>query len=150
MYALIEFSGQQFRVEEGCTIKVPYIDSKVGSKVPIDNIIYLSDGNNQTIGKPNISICKISGTISEHGRSRKVVVFKFKRRKGYQRKNTHRQKFTLLKIEKFSSISKEVSPDKTAVKKASPDKTAVKKASPKKAAVKKASPKKAAVKKVKE
>ena len=42
MYALVEFSGKQFRVEEGCTIKVPYIDSKVGSKVPIDNIIYLS------------------------------------------------------------------------------------------------------------
>ena len=91
MYALIEFAGKQFRVEEGDSIKVPYVDGKVGSKVTIDKILYMDDGKNKTVGTPTVHGAKIDGEILSHGRERKVVVFKFKRRKGYQKKNTHRQ-----------------------------------------------------------
>ena len=150
MYALIEFAGKQFRVEEGDSIKVPYIDDKVGSKVTIDKILYLDDGKNKTVGNPLVKDVKIAGEIESHGRGRKVVVFKFKRRKGYQKKNTHRQKYSMLKVGKLGKIKKspsmksetKVTETKTAPKKAAPkksvaEKTAVKK---KKPVVKKASP----------
>ena len=107
MYALIEFAGKQFKVDEGSTIKVPYIDDKVGSKVPLDNILYMDDGNNKMIGTPLVNGVKINGEITSHGRERKVVVFKFKRRKGYQKKNTHRQEYSILKVGKLVKLNKE-------------------------------------------
>ena len=106
MYALIEFAGKQFRVEEGNSIKVPYIDGKVGSKITIDKILYMDDGNNKTVGNPLVTGVKINGEIISHGRERKVVVFKFKRRKGYQKKNTHRQEYSMLKIGKLGKVAK--------------------------------------------
>ena len=106
MYALIEFAGKQFKVEEGSSIKVPYVDGKVGSKVTFDKIIYMDDGKNKTVGTPIVAGVKIDGEIVSHGRERKVVVFKFKRRKGYQKKNTHRQEYSILKIGKVGKAKK--------------------------------------------
>ena len=106
MYALIEFAGKQFRVEEGDSIKVPYVDGKVGSKVTIDKILYMDDGKNKTVGTPTVHGAKIDGEILSHGRERKVVVFKFKRRKGYQKKNTHRQEYSILKFGKVGKVRK--------------------------------------------
>ena len=106
MYALIEFAGKQFRVEEGDSIKVPYIDDKVGSKITIDKILYMDDGKNKTVGTPLVKGVKIDGEIESHGRGRKVIVFKFKRRKGYQKKNTHRQEYTILKVGKLGTTKK--------------------------------------------
>ena len=106
MYALIEFAGKQFRVEEGDSIKVPYIDDKVGSKVTIDKILYLDDGKNKTVGNPVVKDVKIAGEIESHGRGRKVIVFKFKRRKGYQKKNTHREEYSILKVGKVGTAKK--------------------------------------------
>ena len=80
MYALIEFLGKQFKVEEGSSLKVPYLNEKVGSKVTVENILYLEDGKTKTVGKPFIKGKKIDAEIVSHGKSRKVVVFKFKRR----------------------------------------------------------------------
>ena len=139
MYALIEFSGKQFRVEEGASIKVPYIDSKIGSKVTIDKILYLDDGKNKTVGEPLVKGVKIDGKIESHGRERKVIVFKFKRRKGYQKKNTHQQEYSMLKVGKFGKVTKsssKKSEPKTTSKKAA----ATKKPVAKKTTVKKASP----------
>ena len=140
MYALIEFAGKQFRVEEGDSIKVPYVDGKVGSKVTIDKILYLDDGKNKTVGDPLVKGIKIDGEIEAHGRGRKVVVFKFKRRKGYQKKNTHRQEYSMLKVGKLGKIKKspsKKSETKATETKAAPKKTTVKK---KKPAVKKTPP----------
>ena len=106
MYALIEFAGKQFRVEEGSSIKVPYVDGKVGSKVAFDKIIYMDDGKNKTVGTPIVAGVKIDGEIVSHGRERKVVVFKFKRRKGYQKKNTHREEYSILKVGKMGKAKK--------------------------------------------
>ena len=106
MNALIEFAGKQYTIAEGSVIKVPYINGKVGSKVTIDKILYMDDGENKNIGTPLVNGIKITGEIESHGRERKVVVFKFKRRKGYQKKNTHRQDFTILKFGKLVSIKK--------------------------------------------
>ena len=142
MYALIEFAGKQFRVEEGDSIKVPYIDDKVGSKVTIDKILYMDDGKNKTVGDPLVKGVKIDGEIESHGRGRKVVVFKFKRRKGYQKKNTHRQEYSMLKVGKLGKVKKaqskksetKVTKTETAPKEAAaPKKTVVKKTTVKKA-----------------
>ena len=151
MYALIECAGKQFSVEEGDSIKVPYVDGKIGTKVTFDKILYTDDGKNKMVGDPLVKGVKIDGEIESHVRGRKVIVFKFKRRKGYQKKNTHRQEFSMLKVGKFGKVSK--APSKKATTKATativaPKKSASKKNTVKKPAVKKTSPKK--LKKTKE
>ena len=164
MYALIEFAGKQFRVEEGSSIKVPYVDGKVGSKVNFEKIIYMDDGKNKMVGTPIVAGAKIDGKIVSHVRERKVVVFKFKRRKGYQKKNTHRQEYSILKVGKVGKAkkvakkelakpaeSKPAAKKEAAPKKAGAEKPAVKKAAPKKkTATKKPTAKKTAPAKPKE
>ena len=140
MYALIEFAGKQFKIEEGSSIKVPYVDGKVGTKVTIDQVLYLDDGKNKTVGTPLVSDVKIDGEITSHGRERKIVVFKFKRRKGYQKKNTHRQEYSILKVGKLGKVKK--SPSKKSETKATATKTVPKKAAPKISAAKKTTVKK--------
>ena len=135
MYALIEFAGKQFRIEEGSSIKVPYVDGKVGTKITIDKVLYLDDGKNKTVGTPLVTGVNIDGEITSHGRERKVVVFKFKRRKGYQKKNTHRQEYSMLKVGKLGKVKKTTS--KKSETKAIETKKVPKKAAPKKAAIKK-------------
>ena len=145
MYALIEFAGKQFRVEEGNSIKVPYIDGKVGSKITIDKILYMDDGKNKTVGNPLVTGVKINGEIISHGRERKVVVFKFKRRKGYQKKNTHRQEYSMLKIGKLGKVAK--TQTKTVKTKATDTKGVSKKTTTKKTTAKNSTAKKTTVKK---
>ena len=159
MYALIEFAGKQFKVEEGSSIKVPYVDGKIGSKVVFDKIIYMDDGKNKMVGTPIVAGAKIDGEIVSHGRERKVVVFKFKRRKGYQKKNTHRQEYSILKVGKVGKAkkvakkelaksveSKPAAQNEAAPKKAGAKNPAVKKVAPKKITVKKTTAKKVPVK----
>ena len=153
MYALIEFAGKQFRVEEGDSIKVPYIDNKVDSKVAIDKILYLDDGKNKTVGDPLVKDVKIDSKIESHGRGRKIIVFKFKRRKGYQKKNTHRQEYSMLKVGKVEKVKKTPSKKvetQTTEKKVSPKKTTPKKIAQKQTTVKKVATKKASQAKPKE
>ena len=64
MYALIEFAGKQFRVEEGSSIRVPHVEGKVGRKVAIENILYMDDGKNKTVGTPTVTGAKIDGEIN--------------------------------------------------------------------------------------
>ena len=155
MYALIEFAGKQFRVEEGSSIRVPHVEGKVGSKVTIENILYMDDGKNKTVGTPTLTGAKIDSEILSQGRDRKVVVFKFKRRKGYQKKNTHRQEYSILKIGKLGKVKKTAAAkniSKTTDKEAASKKsTSAKKKTPaKKTATKKPSAKKTTVAKPKE
>ena len=145
MYALIKFAGKQYKVEENSSIKVPYVDGKVGNKITFDQILYMDDGKNIKVGTPLVNGVKISGEIEAHGRERKVVVFKFKRRKGYQKKNTHMQKYTILKIGKLGTGKKSTATKNTAApasKKAAEKKETVKKRVPKTPEVKKENTKK--------
>ena len=154
MYALIEFAGKQFRVEEGSSIRVPHVEGKVGSKVTIENILYMDDGKNKIVGTPTVTGAKIDSEIISHGRDRKVVVFKFKRRKGYQKKNTHRQEYSILKVGRLGKVKKTAAAKKTSEnpdKEAAPKKgTAAKKTAPKKATAKKPTVKKETPAKTKE
>ncbi len=104
MYAVVEIAGQQFRVEQNKNIKVPLLHEEPGKKVTLDRVLfYTDDKGKHHIGTPVVKNIKVEATVVEHGRDKKVIVFKKKRRKGYQKKNGHRQHFTLLHIDKIGS-----------------------------------------------
>jgi large subunit ribosomal protein L21 len=97
-YAIIRTGGMQFRAEPGKTLRVPTIEAEVGANITFDEVLLGSDGTNVHTGAPLVSGAKVSGEIVRHGKGDKIVVFKFKRRKNYARKQGHRQPFTEVKI----------------------------------------------------
>ena len=117
MYALVEFAGKQFKVEEGTQIKVPFQTEEIGSKVSLDKVLYFDNDNDKVVGTPFIDGMAIDAKIEEHGRDRKIIVFKFKRRKGYQKKNGHRQRYSVLTIGKLGAKKKAAAKKKAVPKK---------------------------------
>ena len=100
MYAVIETGGKQVRVEPGKTVSIEKIAGDVGTKVVFDKVLLVSsgDGGKVSIGKPHVAGAKVTGEIVEHGRGKKLVVFKFEYARNYVRKNGHRQDLTAVKI----------------------------------------------------
>jgi len=100
MYAVIQTGGKQYRVEPGATVVVEKLDGDKGAQVVFDQVLLVSsgDGGSITVGKPIVANAKVTGEIVEQGRGEKLVVFKFRRRKNYVRKNGHRQDYTAVKI----------------------------------------------------
>ena len=105
MKALVEHRGKQFIVEEGKEFKVPLLNGKVGEKVVLDHILYIEGTKNKEFGKPYLEKMSVSAKIVSHEKDDKVVVFKMKRRKGYQVKKGHRQDYTVIKIDKIKKAS---------------------------------------------
>ena len=102
MYAIINISGQQYKVISGARIRVPKQDGDPGSSVTFDQVLLIKDGDNTEIGAPTLKGASVTGTIIDHGRDKKILVYKKKRRKGYQRKNGHRQWFTEIEFNKIT------------------------------------------------
>jgi len=98
MYAIVDIAGKQYRVEQGQEVKVPHTAGEAGGNLQLDRVLLLNDGNKDHFGQPTIDGAHVDATILGHGRNRKITVFKFKRRKGYQKKQGHRQGYTLLRI----------------------------------------------------
>ena len=98
MYAIVDIAGKQYKVTEGDRLKVARLAFQVGDKVSFDNVLLTDDGKNVKIGKPTVKGAVVSAEVLEHGRLKKILVYKKKRRKGYQRKNGHRQDFSAIKI----------------------------------------------------
>ena len=94
MYAIINISGKQFKVVSGARTRVPKQDGETGTRLTFDKVLLINDGENTEIGDPILKGASVTGTIVEHRRDKKILVYKKKRRKGYQRKNGHRQWFT--------------------------------------------------------
>ena len=113
MFAIINIAGKQFRVEEGDQIKVPHLSIDAGKSLAFDKVLLLNDGKKVQLGSPLLSNASISATVVEHGRGRKIRIFKKKRRKGYRRNNGHRQNYSLIKIDSISTTSKKKSTKKT-------------------------------------
>ena len=113
MYAIVNISGKQFRAEKGKSLKVPSQNIEVGKKLSYDQVLLTNDNGEVQIGNPFIKNFKVSATVIENGRDKKIIVFKKKRRKGYKRKNGHRQGYSLIKID---SISKTSTAKKTSTK----------------------------------
>ncbi len=118
MYAIVEISGKQFKVEKKQKLYVNRIDAEEGKKVSFDNVLMFSDGNKLSIGNPAVSGVKVDAKVLKHMKSDKVIVFKKKRRKGYKVKNGHRQLITQIEINDIiSGGSKKSSTAKKQVKK---------------------------------
>ena len=101
MYSIVTISGKQYCVSEGDTIKVSSQDWKVGDQVRLDQILLTDNGKNIEVGTPKVNGASVTVEILEHNREKKLLIYKKKRRKGYQRKNGHRQGYSLLKINKL-------------------------------------------------
>jgi large subunit ribosomal protein L21 len=104
MYAVISSGGKQHRVCEGEIIRVEKISGDKGGEVSFDEVLMFSDDDNVLIGQPTLPNIKVSGHIMGQGRSKKVIVFKYKRRKGYRKKRGHRQDYTALKIDSIKIV----------------------------------------------
>ena len=102
MYAVIATGGKQYRVQPGETIHVEKLPVDVGSKVEFEHVLMVADGELVVIGAPVVHGARVSAEVVQQGREEKVIVFKFKRRKGYRRRNGHRQPFTAVKITAIS------------------------------------------------
>ena len=103
MYAIVRTGGKQYQVEASDKLKVEKLEGEVGAKVELDDVLLVVDGENVRIGRPVVEGAKISATIVEQGRHKKIIVFKKKRRKGYQVKRGHRQFYTALNIDAISA-----------------------------------------------
>lgn len=97
-YAIFKAAGQQFRAEVGRTMHVPLLDVEEGSDITFDEVLLTSDGDKISAGRPTVKGASVVAEVVRHGKDKKVIVFKFKKRKNYRRKTGHRQQFTEIKI----------------------------------------------------
>lgn len=98
MYAVIESGGKQYRVQPGDTLTVEKLPGDAGDPVEFGKVLLLSSDDNVAVGRPVVEGARVTGEILEQGRDKKLIVYKFKRRKDYRRKAGHRQAYTQVKI----------------------------------------------------
>ena len=101
MYAIIATGGKQYKVSEGDEIRVEKLDAEVGATVTFDQVIAVSDKELKVAD--DVAKATVSGTVTDQGRGRKVIVYKYKRKSGYHKKNGHRQAYTQVKIDKINA-----------------------------------------------
>ena len=101
MYAIIATGGKQYKVAEGDVLKVEKLDAEAGNTVTFDQVIAVSDGSLK-VGAV-VANASVTATVMEQGRGKKVIVYKYKRKTGYHKKNGHRQSYTQVKIEKINA-----------------------------------------------
>jgi large subunit ribosomal protein L21 len=100
--AIVRTGGKQYRVVPGAVLRVEKLPAEVGSTIELSEVLLLGKGGDAKVGVPLIKGAKVSATVKAHGRSKKVIVYKFQRRKNYRRKAGHRQSYTELKIGEIS------------------------------------------------
>lgn len=103
MYAVIQTGGKQYVVAPGEELKVEKLPGEVGETIAFDRVLLTSDGENVNLGKPYLENTRVLGRITGHDRNKKIVVFKYKKRKGYRKKLGHRQNYTLVKVENIET-----------------------------------------------
>ncbi len=99
MYAVVSTGGKQYKVREGETLRVEKLSGEVGDKITFDNILMFSKDEEVKLGQPLLEGAAVQGHIVEQGKAKKILVFKYKRRKRFRRKQGHRQQFTAVKID---------------------------------------------------
>ena len=133
MYAIVEISGKQFKVEKKQKLFVNRLDVAEGKKISFENVLMGNNGSKSSVGTPNVSGAQVDAKVLNHLKSDKVIVFKKKRRKGYKVRNGHRQAITEIEISDIlTGVSKKATAKKAETKKTE----APKKVKPKKAAKK--------------
>ena len=131
MYAVIETGGKQYRVQEGDVVTIEKLNVEAGDKVEFDKVLVLAGEGDLKVGAPYVEGAKVFGEVVENGKGQKVIIFKYKSKKDYRKKQGHRQPYTMVKIESLGgSAPKKAAPAKKAEPKAEP----AEKAEPKAAA----------------
>jgi len=102
MYAIIATGGKQYKVAEGDIIKVEKLGVEAGQSVSFDQVLVVNNGQ-LTVGNPTVAGASVSATVVEEGKNKKVIVYRYKRKSGYHKKNGHRQSYTKVKIEKINA-----------------------------------------------
>ena len=103
MYAVIVTGGKQYKVSEGDTLFVEKIEAEEGSAVTFDQVLMVGEGEDVKVGAPTVAGATVEASVVENGKARKVIVYKYKRKSGYHKKNGHRQQYTAVKIEKINA-----------------------------------------------
>ncbi|MFH2092788.1 MAG: 50S ribosomal protein L21 [Pseudomonadota bacterium] len=103
MYAVIRTGGKQYKVQEDQILKVEKLEGTEGSQLEFDDVLLYSDGETITLGNPKIENASVKAVILDQGRDKKVLVFKYKRRKGYRKMRGHKQFYTEIKIDSISA-----------------------------------------------
>jgi large subunit ribosomal protein L21 len=98
MYAVFKTGGKQFRAEPGTRLKVPSLKAEEGDTVTFEEVLLTGDGEKVKVGEPTVKGASVKAEVVGHGRTRKIIVFKRKRRKGYRKKQGHRQGFTEIQV----------------------------------------------------
>ena len=106
MYAIVETGGKQYQVEEGRFVDVELLDGEADSKVVFDNIVMIVNGKKSKVGQPYVTGASVEGKIVKHDKAKKIIVFKQRPKKGYRRKQGHRQQFTRVMISKIWTTAK--------------------------------------------
>ena len=101
MYAVIEACGKQYKVSEGDVVFVEKLDVNEGEKVTFDKVLLLSDGDKVKVGTPTVKSAKVEATVLEHGKAKKILVYKYKAKKNERKTQGHRQPYTKIKIAKI-------------------------------------------------
>jgi len=102
MYAIIATGGKQYKVSEGDIIRVEKLGAQAGETVVFDQVLVVS-GDDMKVGNPTLADTSVSATVMNEGKAKKIVVYKYKRKTGYHKKNGHRQQFTQVKIDKINA-----------------------------------------------
>ncbi len=108
MYAIVEFGGTQWKAEKNRRLRVPKLESEAGQDVYFEKVLLIADDEKMTVGTPFVPDAQVKAVVLAHGRAKKVLVFKKKRRKGYKVKNGHRQQYTEIKIDDITFGKKPV------------------------------------------
>jgi large subunit ribosomal protein L21 len=112
MYAVVNSGGKQYKVQQGQVLRIEKIPGDVGNPVTFDRVLMFSDGENVSIGQPELDDVAVEGHIVEQGKAKKIIVFKYKKRKRYRRKKGHRQEFTAVLIDGIKSKAQKTSETK--------------------------------------
>ena len=103
MYAVIEAGGKQHKVTEGEILHVEKIDAEIGAEVKFDKVMMVKTDENVLVGKPYVQNASVTAEVVEQGKEKKIIVFKFKRKSNYFRKQGHRQQYTAIKIKAIAA-----------------------------------------------
>lgn len=107
MYAIVEISGKQYKVQEGDIVFVDRIENaEEGQEIVFDKVLFVSDGKKVTIGEDTVKGAKVKASVVGHGKSKKIIVFKYKAKKNYRKTQGHRQPYTKIQIEKITTTTR--------------------------------------------
>jgi len=102
MYAMVEIKGKQYKAEEGALLRVEKVQAQAGDVVEFNSVLMIRKDDDIQLGSPYVKGASLKAVVEDHGREKKIIVFKYKRRKNYKRKYGHRQAYSLLRVKEIA------------------------------------------------